>query len=87
MLCDCIKQLICKKIVLERCVELVAEGEVITSVVSIGKRSEYILVIAEPEATDCFSINFQVIIGDYTDILEIHACSNPSPSFPNIVST
>ena len=41
--------------------QLVAEGVVITSLYSLSRRqSEYRLVITEPEATNCFSINFQV---------------------------
>ena len=40
--------------------QLVAEGEVITSVYLLSrKRSDYRLVITEPEVTNCFSINFQ----------------------------
>ena len=40
---------------------IVAEGEVNTSLYSLSRRrSEYRLVITEPEATNCFSINFQV---------------------------
>ena len=42
--------------------QLVAEGEVITSLYSLSRRqSEYRLVITEPEATNCFSIKFPSI--------------------------
>ena len=40
-------------------VQLVAESEVITSLYPM-RRSEYRLVITEPEATNCFSTNFHV---------------------------
>ena len=41
--------------------QLVAEGEVITSLYLLSRRrSEYRLVITKPEATNCFSIIFQV---------------------------
>jgi hypothetical protein len=53
---------------------LVAEGEVITSLYSLSRRrSEYRLVITEPEATNSFSINFQVFTNNNPhNFIKIH---------------
>ena len=48
--------------------QLVAEGEMIRR-----RRSEYRLVIPEPEATNCFSINFQVLTNNNEhNFIKIH---------------
>ena len=57
--------------------QLVAEGEVITSLYSLSRRrSEYRLVITEPEATNCFSINFQVFTKIMKTTIKIHFRKN-----------
>ena len=54
-----------------------AEGEVITSSYSL-RRGEYELVITEAEATNCFSINFQVnmvrLSRKFVFICTLHRC-------------